>query len=128
MEAWRQWLLGGRKTFVPEKKIHLTPTGLLIEGDFTQNPEVGLGDPHRERVRVILGCYAKDYSAQESLFSTAGRILRMPKSKISRFFLGSWERTSLNPHRIRNLNGLASHRSVLASCGRLTDAQIGVAR
>ena len=36
MEAWRQRLLGGRKTFVSEKE-HLTPTGLLMEGDYTQN-------------------------------------------------------------------------------------------
>jgi len=35
MEAWRQWLLGWRKIFVSEKRrrIHLTPTGLLMEGD-----------------------------------------------------------------------------------------------
>jgi hypothetical protein len=39
MEAWRQWLLGGRKTFVGdqepgtpyEPRIPLTPTGLLME-------------------------------------------------------------------------------------------------
>jgi hypothetical protein len=43
MEAWRQQLLGGRKTFVSEKepgthyepRIPLTPTGLLMEGHFT---------------------------------------------------------------------------------------------
>jgi hypothetical protein len=44
MEAWRQWLLGGRKLFSMTKnkthyepRIPLTPTGLLMEGDFTQN-------------------------------------------------------------------------------------------
>jgi hypothetical protein len=33
MEAWRQRLLGGRKTFASEKetRIYLTPTGLLME-------------------------------------------------------------------------------------------------
>ena len=43
MEAWRQWLLGRRKTFVSEneRKMHLTPTGLLMEGDYTQNPRYG---------------------------------------------------------------------------------------
>ena len=40
MEAWRQWLLGGRKTFVHKKqqRIDLTPTGLLMEGDYTNGP------------------------------------------------------------------------------------------
>jgi hypothetical protein len=45
MEAWRQWLLGGRKTFLCEKeknyyepRIPLTPTGLLMEGGYTQIP------------------------------------------------------------------------------------------
>jgi hypothetical protein len=45
MEAWRQWLLGRRRTFVSEKeprtdyepRIPLTPTGLLMEGDYTHN-------------------------------------------------------------------------------------------
>jgi hypothetical protein len=46
MEAWRQWLLGGRKTLVSEneRKMHLTPTGLLMEGDFTQNPGRGVNE------------------------------------------------------------------------------------
>src|SRR5215475_13602066 len=43
MEAWRQWLLGGRKTLLCDKRtkthyeprILLTPTGLLMEGDYT---------------------------------------------------------------------------------------------
>jgi hypothetical protein len=40
MEAWRQWLLGEEKKPCPMKKqrTHLTPTGLLMEGDYTQNP------------------------------------------------------------------------------------------
>ena len=40
MEAWRQWLLGGRKNLVQRKnnKIHLTPAGLLMEGVLTQIP------------------------------------------------------------------------------------------
>jgi hypothetical protein len=40
MEAWRQWLLGGEKNLVQkeQQRIHLTPTGLLMEGDYTQNP------------------------------------------------------------------------------------------
>jgi hypothetical protein len=39
MEAWRQWLLGRRKNLVQQKskRIDLTPTGLLMEGDFTCN-------------------------------------------------------------------------------------------
>src|SRR5689334_4232967 len=43
MEAWRQRLLGGKRTFVSKKtrtryepRIPLTPTGLLMEGDYTQ--------------------------------------------------------------------------------------------
>jgi hypothetical protein len=34
MEAWRQWLLGGRKNNASrsQNKIDLTPTGLLMEG------------------------------------------------------------------------------------------------
>ena len=40
MEGWRQWRLGERKNRVQRKnkRTHLTPTGLLMEGDFTQNP------------------------------------------------------------------------------------------
>src|SRR6516162_982998 len=43
MEAWRQWPLGRRKTSVSEQehRIHLTPTGLLMEGDFAQTPCLG---------------------------------------------------------------------------------------
>ena len=43
MEAWRQWLLGGRKNLVQqkEKRFDLTPTGLLMEGDYTHNPVLG---------------------------------------------------------------------------------------
>jgi hypothetical protein len=34
MEAWRQWLLGGKKSFSQKKNtdFNLTPTGLLMEG------------------------------------------------------------------------------------------------
>jgi hypothetical protein len=41
MEAWRQWPLGGRKKRVPQKsdRTRLTPTGLLMEGDYTQKPD-----------------------------------------------------------------------------------------
>jgi hypothetical protein len=41
MEAWRQRLLGGRTNLVQRKTkpTHLTPTGLLMEGDFAQNPD-----------------------------------------------------------------------------------------
>jgi hypothetical protein len=37
MEAWRQWLLGGRRkrAYQKQTKITLTPTGLLMEGDYT---------------------------------------------------------------------------------------------
>jgi hypothetical protein len=37
MEAWRQWPLGGRKKLAQSRlrRINLTPTGLLMEGDFT---------------------------------------------------------------------------------------------
>ena len=40
MEAWRQWLLGEEKNYPHEvqKRIYLTPTGLLMEGHYTQNP------------------------------------------------------------------------------------------
>jgi hypothetical protein len=44
MEGWRQgWRLGGRKTLSNEKtkRTHLTPTGLLMEGDYTQNTPDG---------------------------------------------------------------------------------------
>ena len=36
-EAWRQRPLGGRKNLVPQKytRSHLTPAGLLMEGDCT---------------------------------------------------------------------------------------------
>jgi hypothetical protein len=38
MEAWRQRPLGGRRNVVSrnEKRIDLTPTGLLMEGRYTQ--------------------------------------------------------------------------------------------
>jgi len=37
MEGWRQWRLGRRENRVQRKnkKTNLTPTGLLMEGDFT---------------------------------------------------------------------------------------------
>jgi hypothetical protein len=37
MEAWRQWPLGGRRKRAEQKqtRIHLTPTGLLMEGHCT---------------------------------------------------------------------------------------------
>ena len=40
MEAWRQWRLGRRKNLVQRKnkRIYLTPTGLLMEGHSAQNP------------------------------------------------------------------------------------------
>jgi len=43
MEGWRQWRLGKEKKLVQRKnkRIHLTPTGLLMEGDYTQNPRYG---------------------------------------------------------------------------------------
>ena len=39
MEGWRQWQLGGRKTLSNEKTqgTYLTPTGLLMEGDYTND-------------------------------------------------------------------------------------------
>ena len=44
-EAWRQWLLGGKRTLSAkeprthyEPRIPLTPTGLLMEGGNTQIP------------------------------------------------------------------------------------------
>jgi hypothetical protein len=40
MEAWRQWPLGGENNdFHQAKKNRLDPTGLLMEDDYTQNPE-----------------------------------------------------------------------------------------
>jgi len=44
MEAWRQRPLGGREEKRAEQNetsIHLTPTGLLMEGDYTHNQIVG---------------------------------------------------------------------------------------
>jgi hypothetical protein len=40
MEGWRQWRLGKEKSLVQRKnkRIDLTPTGLLMEGNFAQNP------------------------------------------------------------------------------------------
>ena len=40
MEGWRQWLTRPEKKLVQRKnkRTHLTPTGLLMEGDYTQNP------------------------------------------------------------------------------------------
>ena len=59
MEAWRQWLLGGRKKLSHEAKQRsdLTPTGLLMEGRYTQNPCAGSVSAmeicsHLARVRV----------------------------------------------------------------------------
>src|SRR6266852_1614860 len=41
MEGWRQWQLGGREKLVQRKnkRTLLTPTGLLMEGVYTQNPD-----------------------------------------------------------------------------------------
>src|SRR5437660_8823231 len=41
-EGWRQWQLGQRENLVQRKpkRIHLTPTGLLMEGDYTCNLSV----------------------------------------------------------------------------------------
>ena len=71
MEAWRQWLLGGRKLFSAtnnkthyEPRIPLTPTGLLMEGGYTQmyGPapdckgfEVGRRDSLRKCIRPLSG-------------------------------------------------------------------------
>jgi len=40
MEAWRQWLTRPEKKLAHQKnkRTHLTPTGLLMEGVSTQNP------------------------------------------------------------------------------------------
>jgi hypothetical protein len=62
MEAWRQWLLGRRKNFVQQKnkRTHLTPTGLLMEGDYTFPPmmsDIGNFTPtieQRGAVRVAI--------------------------------------------------------------------------
>jgi hypothetical protein len=42
MEAWRRWRSAGEKTLSTEKAKEptLTPSGLLMEGDFTQNQSV----------------------------------------------------------------------------------------
>jgi hypothetical protein len=44
MQGWRQWQLGGRNNLVRRnnKRITLTPTGLLMEGVYT-NYEDDLG-------------------------------------------------------------------------------------
>jgi hypothetical protein len=42
MEGWRQWLTRPEKTLVQKNKItHLTPTGLLMEGDDIHRLERG---------------------------------------------------------------------------------------
>jgi len=47
MEGWRQWQLGGDNIRDQQKttRTHLTPTGLLMEGDYTTTPvnEIGVG-------------------------------------------------------------------------------------
>jgi hypothetical protein len=61
MEAWRQRLLGGRKNLVQQKntRTYLTPTGLLMEGDYTRNPlsdsslQILLFDPDRMFPRLF---------------------------------------------------------------------------
>ena len=40
--AKRQWLLGRQEHVHKKPRIDLTPTGLLMEGDFTQNPAGGI--------------------------------------------------------------------------------------
>ena len=62
MEAWRQWLLGGRKLFSAtnnkthyEPRIPLTPTGLLMEGDYTQTPCSGILSEMANLSPVIVG-------------------------------------------------------------------------
>src|SRR6266849_3580622 len=44
MEGWRQWQLGGREKLVQRKnkRTLLTPTGLLMEGVYAQNPVVSV--------------------------------------------------------------------------------------
>ncbi len=46
MEGWRQWRLGWAKQNDSPKprRIDLTPTGLLMEGRYTQNPCFGNGE------------------------------------------------------------------------------------
>ncbi len=53
MEGWRQWRLGGRKKLVQRKnkRTNLTPTGLLMEGVYTQNPSVS-----------VIGIYSQRFS------------------------------------------------------------------
>jgi hypothetical protein len=42
MEGWRQWQLGREKNLVQQtsKRTNLTPTGLLMEGDYTNYPSM----------------------------------------------------------------------------------------
>jgi hypothetical protein len=37
MEGWRQWRPGEEKIFQQKRRLDLTPTGLLMEGDYTNN-------------------------------------------------------------------------------------------
>jgi hypothetical protein len=62
MEGWRQWQLGGRKPCpTKNQRTLLTPTGLLMEGDYTSRPGplhpspngCAVFDPRR---RVNLSC------------------------------------------------------------------------
>jgi len=61
MEAWRQWLLGERKNNVSrsQSKIDLTPTGLLIEGDLTQNLKIP-----RSAILSVIAIYRQLYCPQ----------------------------------------------------------------
>ena len=51
MEAWRQWPLGGRKTFGYEK-VYLTPTGLLMEGVYTHGHREPIYYRHRAQTSL----------------------------------------------------------------------------
>jgi hypothetical protein len=66
MEAWRQWLLGKENNNVPQSqnRSDLTPTGLLMEGDYTQN---------RAASRRQLGVVAND---TELVFAEAMELTR----------------------------------------------------
>jgi len=86
MEAWRQWLLGGRKNLVQqkEKRFDLTPTGFLMEGDFTCNGLVTseitriCGDALGVRLLV---------TAESARFARLVKVLRSPVGNVSmRFF------------------------------------------
>jgi hypothetical protein len=64
MEAWRQRLLGRRNNVRTKKpRIHLTPTGLLMEGDYTQDP--------RDKGKALISIACEKLNATTTAYGSA---------------------------------------------------------